>query len=74
MERGVLQSMGWQSVGHNLMTKQHSQPRSILQGIRFTLKPERFTAVGQIFLFFLGSSAPGRGQGMFRRPGSAGSR
>ena len=73
-ERGVLQSVGWQSVRHDLVTKQQSQPRSILQGIRFTPKPERFTAVGQIFLFFLGRSAPRRGQGMFRRPGPARSR
>lgn len=58
----------------DLVTEQQSQPRSILQGMRFTPKPERFTAVGQVFLFFLGRSAPGRGQGMFRRPGSAGSR
>lgn len=70
----MLQSVGWQSVRHDLVTEQQSQPRSILQGIRFTPKPERFNAVGQIFLFFLGRSAPGRGQGMFRRPGLAGSR
>ena len=70
----MLQSVGWQSVRHVLVTKQQSQPRSILQGIRFTPKPERFTVVGQIFPFFLGRGAPRRGQGMFRRPGPAGSR
>lgn len=70
----MLQSEGWQSARHDLVTKQQSQPRSILQGIPFTPKPQRFTVVGQIFLFFLGRSAPRRGQGMFRRPGSAGSR